>query len=408
MHQVLTHNLENTNNEFKEVINNMLTKISKTDYVYNKFTENFKLLSELIVKHKVFPQIEANEFYKVVNNIDLYIDALTYHVIRNYENFVKNDDLPVYCYLYIIIVRPYIYNVLACMRTNNEIIKFKNDMLEHCKELLINNKSNEIVKIHDLLITNEFSDYDRVSSLQLFKYFIDTTFNQETTYKGYSSIINEPNVTYIIIHLSYNNTEPKSIFTYNDVKRDDIISLTESYAKNTKLFNEFDNIYIRDKPYEIVDYNFQNSQLCDNNVFVICYDNDKDLKKCLYTQCQFINQNIKINKKDAENKLNGMVYKSIAFERVKTYFDISNSLKNYDDPVKVDDIKKMKFKAFIDKLVESNKNYKCFLKSLNQSNEIESLFDNESELFYFKLYMKGYDEDYVKYKICQFADAYYN
>lgn len=398
---MLTHNLELVNDEISGVIDEIRMKIRSQDYSLDAFSQQFDKLYTVLRKHNHFPKIVHNEFHKIASEVDIYLDTLTWHVLTNYTKFVRNDDLPVYCYVYMLIDRPYLYNVLMCMRTNDEIVKFKSEMFEIVKEIVINNASKRIVSIKELLETNEFECYDKVSSLQQFKYFIDGTF-----WSNFRNFM--PNTAYIVVHLSYNNNNLHSIFAYNKLDSNkNIVALTEEYARQTKVIKEFPKIYVKKQPYTIVDSTFRECSLKNNNVFVLCADNAPELKDCYFTVVQFVNHNQSLNKHDAERKLDGEIYKSIAFEQAKINFDISNNLKIYDNPAVVDKDKEMKFKSEIAHLCDECVSYKDFLSQVIKSMTLKFTFDNDDEWFYFTAYLRGYDDDYDKSKILKYVYDFY-
>lgn len=399
MSKLLTHGLENSV-FLDEMVNKALSKYTPETYSYNEFKTIYQTLESELCSSKIFPKIPPNEINKIFNRHDLYIDVLTYHVISKYTQYKVNNDLPYYCYVYILLIRPYMYNVIMCMRTNNEIIEFKKQLLEEVHTLLINNSSKEILHLQELLTTDEFFEYQYKSALQQFKYFVDVIFINDP------EILKKPNTSYVIVHLSYNNMYPQSLYTTINLAKTRNIFLTEDYLTKLKIFDNNIIVFPRHDMIEIVDHEFNTCELSNNNIFVISYDNARELSECTLLVCHFVGKQLTLSKEEAERKINGELYKSIDIDKLIDNFTISNAIKYYDEPEQYDKMLPIKFQAFLTKIFNECSSYKTFYKVMSTNNAIYEFFNND-ELQYFLLYMRGYDNDYDKIKILDYAMSFY-
>jgi hypothetical protein len=372
-----------------------LSKIPEVASIVKKLKDNYNvheysyenILSELALilkalKEKGFIEMRENTLLSAFNSHNLYVDVITYAVIEEYQRNSFTRELPIHVYLSAIIARPFLYNIIICNMTNDKLEKFKSDLLSFYNMRFRLAASERFTKIQKLLTTNETPDAQRVSSLALFKYFVDCSFNAYAKpYSNFNAVFVK-DATYIVVHLSYNIENIGSLFAYKRTDTVNSISLDQKAIECTNYINEF-RATRHAKPYEVVNSTGSPCELSDRNIFVLCYDNSVDIRECTFNVCKFYGHNEMLTKAEAQDKLNGIIYHSYNIDDIYNYIKIDNTSKVFDAPEKYDEISMNA--AYVQCVHLVNKNINTFMREFEKVNTVLS----PEELDYFKIYVKG-------------------
>jgi len=396
----IIHDLEE-NAKYQNIIIEIKESCQKGLVKYCNLTKMLNKLDELLTTDKYWPELSSNDIVKAITNFDLYIDVITNHIINRYVNMEPNDDLPIYCYLYVIIIKPFLYNVLGCMRTNTELQRFKVELLSLLEPIERENPTNaNILKIKGLLEMNEFENYASATALQHFKYLADAVFAGGCQHILWSDINKRDDVSYILIHSSYNNKRKDSLFVMSNTRHNNFQQvLSEDFVRNAKFIIHPTSTYEATEPFSIVDGNIKPLKGIKNkSILLICYDDDKDLNKCHYTICAYpyFEDKFKgqlLSRQQVERKLDGEIYKCIDKETLYNLLDIDNASKIYDQPIEKKVDVEIQFQSIISQTFSATANYKEFSHKLYTSLLKTDIFQND-ELVYVHAYIECYTGDY--------------
>lgn len=383
MSSLKTHHLGDIA-ELNRIVRTLKGNYDKSTYSYANIEEDLRTIVN-VLRENEFPRLTENELLKTFNQHDLYVDVITYAVLDEYFAYSRERKLPPYVYVYAIITRPFLYNVILCNLINEEQDEFKKLLLDAFIIHFGKTVSPSIVAAHDLLMIDEFRDYEKYSALQQFKYFIDCSF--DTYCKPYSDFntVFQKDVTYVVIHLSYNVRNTNAIFAYNDTRSPSGISLTEEAIATTKYLNEFE-VFQRSVCYEIINMNCEEIYLSDENIFVVCYDNDEDLHNCIFSVCKFKGQSEILNNVEAKNKLNGLVYACYTKQNIEHFITIDNKSKIYDEPE--DRLRKYNNEIHSTLMNLYNPDKEMFIENIKHCHKLRQ-FMLEPEIDYLLVFIRG-------------------
>ena len=401
--EYITHDLENTV-EFKEKIIEFKKITSEGLLKYDDLLPYLKEFNEMFKKYNKWVKLTAQEVNNSIYKYDLYIDVIMYHIISSYLTFNSNDDLPTYCYVYVLICKPYLYNIIMCMKTNKEIKAFKESILKELKDLTLSLSTENTKKLMKLLETDEFENYENASALQQFKYFIDASFRINFQHKTFHEITsqfrNSKSMGFILVHCGYNNMRLNSLFinnsNYEKIETPEI--LTEEVVKKSNVIIHPSSFYKSTVPYSIVDDKLNDIKLPrKENLLLICYDDNKNLDKCHYTVCSFpcINKNKPeiLSYKKALRKIEGEIYRTIDNKGLHSLINTDILSKKYDEPLDNTLDRMVTILRIVISTFNETSTYKDFADKFCKELTISKVI-NESELCYVIPYIKCYTGDY--------------
>lgn len=243
-----------------------------------------KLARELRSR-KVFPLIlETN------NLIDAYVESCALLLIYEYLGHLNdtsfsiiNDSIvPFQNILQVLEVHPYLLSIIQHNQTYEEWEAFKENAKETFVDMygeradVLKSKFEKLIEIKDI-------PKDKISSLQYFHYLIGFYFEDDKVSIKYKDLIDlYTDSTFVIIHLSHNVKDLKSIVTYNvipSIRRN--LILNPEKVESLKYIKYPETVVRRSEPYEIANHETNNKTF----IPVLCYDDNKNLEECTFTPC---------------------------------------------------------------------------------------------------------------------------
>lgn len=204
------------------------------------------------------------------NIIDIYYETIYYfYVINIHDKIIKN--IPIQLMIELMSYKPLIYFINLMSRTYEEIENYKKELLNSITDTYGKNNYNK--RISDLieLINLESINYEKLSAISYFHYFIGFEFEAENI--GVKNIPNDKG--YIIVNITYNmkyNEESTYVFRKSK-ERIGLKFLTEDVMEKFKPIEKIkthnpkkliEKTNIKEENYIIFKYNNENFTVAKN------------------------------------------------------------------------------------------------------------------------------------------------
>lgn len=363
---------------------NQLILTNKSDISYSKtvFPIAMKLFQEL-EKGKSYPK-------KLVldERIDIYCEAIALKVIHNYSKGIKENTLPLHCYVILLIKHPYLISLLQCQRTRKEWIEFRKKLLEECDTMFGDDYPfSQVNEFKEFMSTSINDQTDKISSLQMFHYMIGFRFESEGIGITYEQLPKDNNTSFLIINLSYNLKKKDSIVIYKSIDKIKEKLLNINTIDNFNPYLKPEKINDTKVPFIKVDNNLNIISTLTNKVYILlCYNDSDDYKKCHYT-ISYYDQDGFVNKEFAESFINGSIPKILTDKDITLYMESNFFKKINDEP---EDIKELKesYIMFLNIIKDSfNKSTQKTIVDTIMNNENLNLVFDKTEIPFLRVYL---------------------
>lgn len=198
---------------FQSTLDSQLKTItSEITYKKHLLPLVFKLFQQL-EQHKDYPQQST-----IHRPIDIYTEAITLKIIHNYSHNIKEDKLPLNCYILFIMRYPFLINILQCKRTKKEWLEFRSKLLNQITLMFGSNKSRyaELQLVEGMLNSNIKSQVNE-HILSKFHYLISFHFKEELIGVKASELPRENGSSYFVINVACNLNNDDSITVYQRI-----------------------------------------------------------------------------------------------------------------------------------------------------------------------------------------------
>lgn len=355
--------------------------------------------SELSYKKTVFPmaiklfqELEGTKSYpkKLVidERIDIYSEAIALKVIHNYSNGIKENTLPLHCYVILLVKHPYLSFILQCNRSRTEWIKFRKQLLDECNSMFgTDYPSVQVNNFKEFMSTPISEKTDNISAVQIFHYMIGFRFEPNGIGIEYEHLPKGDDTSFFVINLSYNLKQKDSIVIYKSIDK------IREKLLNVNTIDNF-NPYIKPKtinkttsPFVKTDNNLNIiSNLKDKTYVLLCYNDSDDYKKCHYT-ISYYGENGFVDKSFIESFINGAIPKILTDDDITLYMESNFFKKINDEP---EDLKQLKeeYIIFLNIIKDSfNKSTQQTILETIMSNENLNLIFDKTEMPFLRVYL---------------------
>ena len=403
-------------------MNNVLQSTSYADMSYDRVIKPLVTeMEEYMRTHdiKLMPKRTFNL------PVDIYTELITQKVVSNYANGIVSDKLPNECIILMLIRYPYFINIVQCNHTFKEYLRYRESLLETFDNMFPV-KSNEMVRhVRELLTTKIEDAYDlRTSSMvHYLHYLTGFRFERGMVAVTADALPKGPDVSYLVVNLTYNISNLNSIIIYHDSPKIKDKLLNVANIPNYKCIERPENVCRADTPFISTDDTFKAIEYYKPNVYILlCYNDNEDIHRCHFT-IAYYGENGFVSPEFVNNMLEGSLPTSITMTDVNNYINTVFMKTFSDDPESVDLLHKeiqtmidIVCKAYDDaKLANLTKApmYDHIIRSILADKRLPPIVHSD-EIPFFKIYLTNmivvhandYDSPNIKDMLCRYVCAY--
>ena len=271
--------------------------------------------------------------------IDIYSEAIALKVIHNYNANLKENTLPLHCYVILLIKHPYLISLLQCNRTRSEWIEFRKQLLTECISMFgENHPSIEVNNFKEFMSSPITDKVDKMSSIHMFHYFVGFNFKQGSVGIDADELPKDDSVSFFVVNLSYNLKNKDSLIIYKSV-----IKVREKLL-NIKTIDNF-SPYIKSPitpskvPFIKLDKDLKPiSTLTDKVYILLCYNDAPTYENCHYTIAHH-GENGYVDKKFINSFIAGSMPKILDDADITLYMETMFFKKINDEPEPIKSLK---------------------------------------------------------------------
>ena len=295
---------------------------------------------------KLFQQLEQSHEYPkqttIHKPIDIYTEAITLKIVHNYSHNIKEDTLPLNCYVLFIMRYPFLINILQCKRTKKEWIMFREQLLEQITLMFGANKSRyaQLQLVEGMLKSNiESSTNEHI--LSKFHYLISFHFKEELTGVKASELPRENGSSYFVINVSCNLNNDDSIIVYRRIMQYRCKLLNERTIDGFKSYIKPEKIYKQNDPYYFMDLNFDKHTKCTDRCYVLlCYNDEPEIKDCHFTVALYDKREY-VDFDMIQSMIEGQVETILSNIEISDYINNVFNKTFFDEPEDLNQLKEM-------------------------------------------------------------------
>lgn len=266
---------------------------------------------ELIIPHanKILTELNNTKpskwpLHRVINGIDIYVEAISIHMLYSYNNNIK-FDYPLHCIVNVLLKHPYYLNIIQSNRNISEYIEYVKLILNEITTMYGDTTSTPAINsLKNLLIASmEDKLYSNASSLHKFHYLTQFTYESNTTgitgsellkvLMSNSDIQFNSSTIFIAINISYNLANLNSIVIYRDINKYREKLLNIDTIKTFTPFIYPSTITTAKTPYSIYDSNLVCLQSIPDNfetaIILLSYNDATDPLQSHYSLAKYKN-----------------------------------------------------------------------------------------------------------------------
>ena len=266
---------------------------------------------ELIIPHanKILTELNNTKpskwpLHKVINGIDIYVEAISIHMLYSYNNNIK-FDYPLHCVVNVLLKHPYYLNIIQSNRNISEYIEYVKLILNEITVMYGDTTSSTVVNSLKNLLIASMDDklYSNASSLHKFHYLTQFTYDSNTTGVTGSELLKvlvsnsdiqfNSSTIFIAINISYNITNLNSIVIYRDINKYREKLLNIDTIKTFTPFIYPSTIATAKTPYTIYDSNLVHLQSIPDNfetaIILLSYNDATDPLQTHYSLAKYKN-----------------------------------------------------------------------------------------------------------------------